>query len=86
MAGGVLVIAAIGYLVYRRRRHARMEAIRPVLGLGGGLGKGQVGDDDAAAILGDAAPMLGGGLRAEHARRQRRKRGQTPPRAPRPHI
>ena len=86
VAGGVLVIAAIGYLVYRRRRHARMEAIRPVLGLGGGLGKGQVGDDDAAAILGDAAPMLGGGLRAEHARRQRRKRGQTPPRAPRPHI
>ena len=88
-AGGVMFLAAAAYALYRRRKRQRLEEIRPILGIGGGLGKGQVMDDDSAAILGGEIAqnpdgndfteneVVPGSLRARHARR---KRGQTPPR------
>ena len=86
-AAGVVLLCVAAYLLHRRRKRLRMEEIRPVLGIGGGLGKGQVMDGDSAAILGEdpGATGLGenevvaGGLRARHARK---KRGETPPRDP----
>jgi hypothetical protein len=80
VAAGVLLLGTAVYFLYRRRKRLRMEEIRPILGEGGGLGKGQVADGDSDAVLGfdedkafEFVPdgMVAGSLRARHARKKK---------------